>query len=134
VYAAAAPCADFDRDGRMDIFLANWWVESPSLLLRNETPGGHWLQVQVRGGDGVNRMGVGAKVRVYPAGKLGEAAALLGCREIAGGYGWGSGQEAGAHFGLGKEESVDLEVTLPHGKGTRVRKDLRADQRITVGP
>jgi hypothetical protein len=132
IYAAAGPSVDFDRDGRLDFFLANWWVESPPLLLRNETPGGNWLQVQVRGGGGVNRMGVGAKVKVYPAGKLGEAAALLGRREIAVGFGWCSGQEAVAHFGLGQEAKVDLEVTLPHGKGTLVRKDVRANQRITV--
>src|SRR5262249_53427551 len=108
IYMAAGPTADFDRDGRLDIFLANWWIQSPSPLLRNETPGGNWLQVQVEGSNGVNRMGIGSKVKIYPAGKLGDASALLGCREIAIGYGWCSGQEAVAHFGLGKEEAVDL--------------------------
>jgi hypothetical protein len=132
IYMAAGPTADFDRDGRLDIFLANWWIESRSLLLRNETPGGNWLQVQVEGGQGVNRMGIGSKVKVYPAGKLGDASALLGCREIAVGYGWCSGQEAVAHFGLGKEEMVDLEIILPHGKGQIVRKGVKCNQRVTV--
>src|SRR3954467_4143395 len=62
MYIAAGPSADYDRDGRLDLFLANWWVESHSLLLRNETPGGHWLDVQVEGKGGVNRMGVGSRV------------------------------------------------------------------------
>src|SRR5207253_482267 len=68
MYSAAAPSCDFDRDGRLDLLLANWWVESRTMLLRNETRGGNWLDVKVEGGKGVNRMGVGAKVRVYPAG------------------------------------------------------------------
>jgi hypothetical protein len=79
-------------------------------------------------------MGVGSQVKVYPAGKLGDAAALLGCREISIGYGYCSGQEAVAHFGLGKVESVDLEITLPHGKGKIVQKAVKADQRLTIRP
>lgn len=131
-YAAAGPSADFDRDGRLDLFLATWWTEERPLLLRNETPGGHWLDVQVQGSDGVNRMGIGCKVSIYPAGKLGDAAARLGMREIGAGYGWCSGQEAIAHFGLGAEQKVDVEVVLPFGKGKRVRQDVAADQRLTI--
>jgi hypothetical protein len=132
IYAAAGPSADFDRDGRVDLFLANWWVGSRSLLLRNETPGGNWLAVRVEGGDGVNRMGVGARVSVYPAGKLGDAAARLGCREVAAGYGFCSGQEAVAHFGLGTAAAVDVEAVLPHGKGAVVRKGVAANQLLVV--
>lgn len=128
IYMAAAPSADFDRDGKLDLFLANWWVESRSLLLKNETAGGNWLDVRVEGGDGVNRMGVGARVTVRPAGK----ADALGVREIAVGYGYCSGQEAVAHFGLGKEATVDVEVILPHEKGTITRKGVTANQALTV--
>jgi len=134
IYSAPAPVADFDRDGRLDIFLANWWVESPSLLLRNETPGGHWLDVEVRGPRGVNRMGIGAVVRIYAAGKIGQADALLGRREISASQGYTSGQEASAHFGLGTVTHVDVEITLPHGKGKLERQGVQADQRIVVGP
>jgi len=134
IYMAAGPSADFDRDGRRDLFLANWWVESRSLLLRNETPGGHWLAVRVEGKAGVNRMGIGAKVRVYPAGKLGQATALLGEREIAIGYGYCSGQEAVAQFGLGTADKVDVAVVLPHGKGTIVRKGVATDKGLVVKP
>jgi hypothetical protein len=132
MYFAAAPSADFDRDGRRDLLMANWWLEGRTLLLKNETPGGHWLDVRVEGRGGVNRMGIGSKIKVYPAGKLGEPSALLGCREIAIGYGFCSGQEAIAHFGLGKTATVDIEVTLPHGKGKLVRKRVKGNQRIIV--
>ncbi len=134
IYMAAGPSCDFDRDGKLDLFLANWWKEDRSLLLKNETEGGNWLDVRVEGKDGVNRMGIGARIDVYPAGKLREAAALLGSREIAIGYGYCSGQEAIAHFGLGKLETVDIEVTLPHGKGKLTQKGVKANQALTVKP
>lgn len=131
-YSATGPSADFDRDGRMDIFLGNWWVKLRSPLLRNETPAGKWLQVTVKGDKGVNRMGIGAVVRVYEAGKLGQPAALITAREISVGYGYGSGQEAVAHFGLGTREECDVEVILPHGKGKRESKGVKANQRIAI--
>jgi hypothetical protein len=77
-------------------------------------------------------MGIGARVNIYMAGKLGDASALLGCREIATGYGYGSGQPAYAHFGLGKEEFADVEVILPHGKGKLTQKSVRANQVLAV--
>jgi hypothetical protein len=131
-YSAAAPSADFDRDGRLDLLLTTWWEESRTLLLRNETPGGNWLDVRFEGRDRVNRMGVGAVVRVYAAGRLGQPAGLLGAREISVAQGWCSGQEAVAHFGLGAVTVVDVQVTLPHGKGTLVRRGVKANQRLTV--
>ncbi len=132
IYMAAAPSADFNRDGKLDLFLAHWWISQPSLLLRNETPAGNWLDVQIVGKKGINRMGIGSQVRLYPAGKLGKKSALLGAREIAIGYGYCSGQEAISHFGLGKHTAVDVEVILPHDKGKLVRKNVKANQRITI--
>lgn len=128
-YMAPAPSADYDNDGRLDLVMVSWWVECGSLLLRNETAGGNWLQVQVEA-PGVNRTGIGARVKVFaPGGKE-----LLGAREIATGYGYASGQPAYAHFGLGSLETCDLEVVLPHGKGKIERKGVKANQRLTLKP
>jgi hypothetical protein len=132
IYMAPGPTADYNRDGKIDVLLANWWVESRSLLLKNETAGGHWLDVTVKGTGKVNPQGIGARVCVYPVGKLGEARSLLGCREITVGTGYASGQEAIAHFGLGSLETCDVQVTLPHGQGTIEQKGVKADQRIAV--
>jgi hypothetical protein len=135
IYMPAGPSADFDNDGRLDLFLPNWWAEAPSLLLRNVTPGGHWLQVQCDFPKGpVNRQGIGCRIYVYPAGKLGQAGAMLGCREIAVGFGYASGQPAIAHFGLGSHEQVDLEILLPHRQGTLTRRNVPANQRLVVRP
>jgi hypothetical protein len=53
---------------------------------------------------------------------------------MAAGYGYASGQPGYVHFGLGQEARVDVEVILPHGKGTLVRKGVNANQRLTVAP
>ena len=110
-----------------------------SMLRRNETKGGNWLRVQVevsrereRPEKAVNRMGVGSRVNLYVEGKLGQPAALLGCREIATGYGYASGQPAYAHFGLGAAQKVDVEVILPHGKGKLAQKGVAANQVLKV--
>lgn len=132
VYTAPGPSADFDRDGRLDLFLANWWVDERSLLLHNETAGGHWLQLAVEGTDGTNRQGIGAVAKVYPQGQLGNASALIVAKEIAVGYGYASGQEAILHFGLGDVKVCDVEIILPHGKGRIERKDVAVDQRLTI--
>jgi hypothetical protein len=132
-YTAPGPSADFDRDGRLDLFLASWWVEANSLLLRNETEGGNWVEVRVRMDRGVNRMGIGSRVNVYEAGRLGEPDALLCSRETAIGFGYASGQEAIAHFGLGDRTNCDVEVVLPHELGTLTARGLAANQRVTLG-
>jgi len=131
LYAAPAPSADFNSDGKLDIFVCSWWRELPSLLLQNNTPGGNWLQVTV-GGDKTNPMGIGARVRVYKAGELGKPGGLIGCAEIAVGYGYSSGQEAVCHFGLAEAETCDLEIVLPHGSGVLQRKGIQVNQRLKV--
>src|SRR5262249_40512515 len=103
-----------------------------SLLLHNETKGGNWLRVQVEGTRGVNRMGIGSRVNLYAEGRLGQTAALLGCREIATGYGYASGQPARAQFGLGQAQRVDVEVILPHGKGKLAHQGVTANQVLKV--
>jgi hypothetical protein len=130
-YFAAGPVGDFDGDGRIDIFLGNWWPQKPSKLYLNRNRSRHWLRVRVVGRT-ANRMGIGAKVRVYPAGELGRRDRLLGFVEIGTGFGFCSGQEAVAHFGLGERTLCDVEITLPHGRGVICRRNVEADQSLIV--
>jgi enediyne biosynthesis protein E4 len=131
VYYPAGPSGDYDRDGRIDMFLVNWFSGNHSRLLRNESRGdNNWLRVQVIGRT-VNRMGIGAKVRVYRTGKLGHSDAVLGVQEISTGFGYASGQEAVAHFGLGAESTVDVEVALPNGKTIR-QSGIKARQQLVL--
>lgn len=132
IYSAPGPTCDFDRDGRLDMVLPSWWAELPSLLLKNETEAGHWLEVVVDGGDNVNKMGIGSRVEIFEIGREGDASARIGTREIATGYGYASSQEAVVHFGLGHQTFCDVVVTLPHGRGRLVRKSVQANQRLVV--
>jgi enediyne biosynthesis protein E4 len=126
VYFPAGPTADFDNDGRLDLLLVNWFQGNHSRLLRNDSGGGNWIQVQVVG-KRMNRMGIGAQVRVAKSG----ARSLLGFQEIATGYGYASGQPAIAHFGVGAETGVDVEVRLPDGK-TLQRRAVKTNQRLSI--
>ncbi len=169
IYMAPGPTADFDHDGRLDMFLPSWWPERRSLLLRNESMAGHWLQVSgtaaipaarapaatpaataaAAAGSRpspavaeplqtaerrVNRQRIGTRIEVYLPGRLGDSAALLGCREISVGFGYASAQPAVAHFGLGKHTAVDVRIVAPHGGAVRELRDVRADQRIVAHP
>jgi enediyne biosynthesis protein E4 len=132
MYFAPGPSADFDHDGRLDLFLCSWWPKFPSMLLHNETPGGHYLAVRVVGSNGVNRMGIGSMVRAYVAGHADEAKALLASEPIATNYGFCSAQPPVAHLGLGKATRCDLVITLPCGKGRIVRTNVDVNQWLTV--
>lgn len=130
VYYPAGPSADYDGDGRVDLFLVNWFQGNHSRLLHNESPKRHWLDVRVIGKT-INRMGLGSQIRLYEAGKIGQADALLGFQELNIGYGYASGQPALCHFGLGDRETVDVQVKLPNGRVIE-RKNVTADQMLTV--
>jgi hypothetical protein len=103
--------ADYDKDGRLDIFFDYFFNNvDGQLLLRNETSSGHWLSVSLGRALGG---GIGAKVSVYQAGGLGDPKALIGQREIAATDGYTAGVPDDAHFGLGANTAVDVRVTLP---------------------
>jgi hypothetical protein len=130
VYFPAGPSGDYDRDGRVDLFLINWFKGNHSRLMHNESRKKRWLDVRVVG-KRMNRMGVGARVCVYRAGRAGVAEGLLGCREVSTGYGYASGQPAVCHFGLDRAETVDVEVHFPGG-GMVTRRRVETNQILKV--
>jgi hypothetical protein len=69
-------------------------------------------------------------VRIYKA--AGDAKILLGSAEIMLGYGYVSSHSADVHFGLGKTETVDVEVTLPHGRGKLTQSGVKVNQRLVM--
>jgi hypothetical protein len=131
IYYVNGPAVDYNGDGRLDL-CCGIWPDEPSRLFRNETKTGNWLQVRVEGKK-MNRMGVGAQVRVFRAQMDGaENRTLLGFQEITLNGGYSSGRPAIAHFGLGNANSCDVEVTIPGQPSAIVLRKARVNQALKV--
>jgi hypothetical protein len=99
--------ADFDNDGRMDLFVTN--ANAEPYLYHNVLPtGAHWLELELEGRKS-NRDAVGAKVWVTAGGRR-----LL--RFVDGGNGFASQSSKRIHVGLGAATVAErLEVEWPSG-------------------
>jgi hypothetical protein len=114
---------DYDRDGDIDIFIAN--NNGPAVLLRND--GGNknnWLHIKLIGTKS-NRDGVGARVTV----KSGE---LTQIREIIAGNSVMSESALEAYFGLGKNPKAEIVTIRWPSDIVQTMKDVAANQVITV--
>jgi hypothetical protein len=120
-YWVAAPTADIDRDGRLDVFLLEWEPALPSLMLRNETEGGNWLEVSIAGSTG---FGIGWRVEVS------DDDGLLGAREINVTQGYAGGVLPIAHFGLGDVDQVDVRLIPPGERDSILLTGLSANQHV----
>lgn len=129
-YWGTGTTLDHNRDGRVDLFLAEWFPDLPSRLLRNDTAtrGNRWLRVQTR----VPEDGVGAQVDVYRRGELGDPDALIASRPIVGSSGYAGGVEPIAHVGVGRTPLVDVRVTLPGDGGVRTLRNVRTNAEVRV--
>jgi hypothetical protein len=115
--------ADFDNDGRLDLFVAN--ANGAPFLYHNVMPlaaNTHWVELALQGTKS-NRGAVGAQVRVTSAGKT-----LL--RFVDGGNSFAGQSSARVHAGLGSASAIDrVEVRWPSGL-TQTFDNIPAD-RIT---
>jgi len=103
--------ADFDNDGRLDLFVSN--ANSEPFLYRNTGPGAdaparHWVQLSLEGRKS-NRFAVGAQVRITHGGRT-------YLQFVNGGNGFASQSTQRVHFGLGSDNTIDrIEVRWPSG-------------------
>jgi hypothetical protein len=125
--SAGAAWADYDNNGFLDLFVANWEGFRPNFLYRNNGNGNHWLKVQCVG-SASNRSGIGARVRVT-AMLHGQPVRQL--REISGGTGFGQG-ELLAHFGLADAaELTSVVIEWPSGT-VQTLGPLPSNQKLVV--
>jgi hypothetical protein len=115
-------CFDYDRDGDIDIYVAN--NRQAPLLYENRGLTRHWLEVDVAG-EALNSAAIGARIYVTVDG-------TTQMRELNAGSNYMSQNPALAHFGLGSATRVEiLRVVWPSGD-VRELLDVAADQILTV--
>jgi hypothetical protein len=125
--SAAAAWADHDRDGDLDLFIANV-SNFDNALYENPGNDNHWLQVQLEGTRS-NRSGIGSKIRIKAtlSGKP-----MWQLREISAKSGFKSQSELVAHFGLGDASIVDSLIIEWSGGHIQTLTNVGIDRLLTI--
>jgi hypothetical protein len=117
--SAGIAWADIDRDGDLDLYVANWGGGDQDNVLYRNLSRGNWLELSLAG-SASNRMGVGARVTVTTrhAGQTNRQTRWLHTNT-----GYASQNEPVLHFGLGPATKVaELRIDWPSG-----RRDIFVD-------
>lgn len=117
--------ADYDRDGRIDVFVVN--KSTSAVLFRNVTSmkRRHWLELDLIGTES-NRDGCGT-----------ELTATVGSTKIkrlvsCGGTSVSGGSDTTVHFGLGSSRTIDKLVIEWPSETRQVLENVEADRLMTV--
>ena len=124
-------CADWDRDGDLDIFIEMGGTTPGdryhNILFENPGQGNHWLSVKLKGVK-TNRAALGARIKVVTSGDH----PLTIYRHVSSGSSWGA-NPLEQHIGLAKATRISLlEIHWPTSGTTQVFHDIAADQAIEV--
>ena len=99
--------ADFDRDGRIDLVIANN-NHAPTILMNRLATPGRWVELELEGRRS-NRDAVGARVKLIAGGRT-----MI--RTVQAGSGYAAQSAHPLHFGLAQATEIEaLEVRWPSG-------------------
>jgi hypothetical protein len=118
-----AAFADYDNDGKIDVFLVN--LGAAAFLLHNTSAArNHWITIKLIGHKS-NRDGIGAQVEVVAGG-------IHQQHERVAGSGYLSANDPRVHFGLGAAAKID-KLTIMWPSGVRqVLANPPVDQVVTI--
>lgn len=133
---AGVVAADFDRDGDLDVVTGHTQMRCDNgqgadcqpddqihLHANNLGAQRNWLQVDLVGGAGSNRMAIGARLDVAAGG-------VTQSQQVDGGHGQSSTQRDHVlHFGLGKACQAQVTVTWPDAATTQQTAALDGNRR-----
>jgi len=136
--SAGAAHSDYDRDGDLDIFVANWGSrDQVNRFYENVTEGRNWISVRLKGTSS-NTYGIGAKVQIFFS-EMNKS--RYQSRWMYPVTGYGSQNDYELHFGLGRTDKIDsLVVSWPSNqvdthKNPEVNKHWTATENgsLTIG-
>ena len=128
-YSMGSVLEDMDRDGDLDIVVANCEI-SYSRIYLNMLNRNHCIKVGLRGTKS-NFFGIGGRVWLYESGHANDLAYLRGFRQVMTNTGYCSSCLPEAYFGVSPEKRYDVVVEFPNGQ--RVEKlDLIAGKTCIV--
>ncbi len=124
-FSNGAAYADFDNDGDMDIVVNN--IDEPAYIYENntmQTSTNNYLKITLKGSP-KNKIGIGAKITLWIAGKE-----MNRAQQLTRGY--QSSVSETIHFGLGKSKQIDsLLIQWPDGKKQH-KKNIQANQELLL--
>jgi hypothetical protein len=118
----AVAMADYDGDGDRDLVIVH--QNSPTVLLQNDSVGGHWLSLRFVG-QASNRRGIGVQVTLQQG-----STQLV--QQLPGGTSFCASHEPALDFGLGEsDQPCSLIIHWPSGR-TQERKGVAPNQKLIL--
>ena len=116
-------CFDYDRDGDIDLFIANN-RQAPVLYRNDSTSNGNYLNIKLEG-EQKNSEAVGARIYLTTNG-------ITQMRELRVGSNYMSQNPVEAHFGLGTATAADMiRIVWPSGT-EKILEDVDANQMLFI--